>query len=257
MNFHLKVWRQNGPDHPGDLFDYEAPNIPASASFLEMLDIVNEGLVTKGEEPIAHDSDCREGICGTCSLTINGVPHGNNQRGIATCQLHMRTFRDGETIYVEPFRAKAFPIVRDLIVDRASLDRIIQAGGFVSVRTGAAPDANALPIPKYNVDLAMDAAACIGCGACAAACPNSSAMLFASAKISQLSLLPQGQAERGRRVLSMVRAMDEEGFGNCSNVYNCSAVCPKEISASFIARMNREYMLASLQESVSNNPVRE
>ena len=201
--------------------------------------------------------DCREGICGTCSLVINGVPHGNNKAGVATCQLHMRTFQDGETIYIEPFRAKAFPVLRDLIVDRSALDRVIQAGGYVSVRTGSAPEANATPVAKFNADLAMDAAACIGCGACAAACPNSSAMLFAGAKISQLSLLPQGQAERGQRVLKMVRAMDAEGFGNCSNVYNCSAVCPKEISASFIARMNRDYALAALQESVSNNPVRD
>ncbi len=221
-----------------------------------MLDIVNEALVMRNEEPIAHDSDCREGICGTCSLTINGVPHGNCKEGIATCQLHMRKFQDGETIYVEPFRAQAFPIVRDLIVDRAAFDRVIQAGGYVSVRTGSAPDANALPVPKFNADLAMDAAACIGCGACVAACPNASAMLFAGAKMSQLSLLPQGQAERGQRALAMVRQMDAEGFGNCSNVYNCSAVCPKEISASFIARMNRDYMLAHLQESMSNNPVR-
>ena len=257
MNFHLKIWRQRDADSPGELLDYDARNIPASASFLEMLDIINEDITTKGDEPIAHDSDCREGICGTCSLTINGVPHGNNQAGIATCQLHMRTFKDGETIYVEPFRARAFPLVRDLIVDRSALDRIIQAGGYVSVRTGSAPDANALPVPKFNADLAMDAAACIGCGACVAACPNASAMLFASAKMSALSVLPQGQAERGQRALSMVRAIDKEGFGICSNVYNCSAVCPKEISASFIARMNRDYMLASLQEGLSANPVRD
>ena len=256
MDFHLKIWQQRDANSEGRLVDYEAKNIPPSASFLEMLDIVNEGKVSHGEEPIAHDSDCREGICGTCSLVINGVPHGNNQAGIATCQLHMRTFQDGETIYIEPFRVKAFPILRDLIVDRSALDRVIQAGGYVSVRTGSAPDANALPIPKFNADLAMDAAACIGCGACAAACPNSSAMLFVGAKVSQMSLLPQGQAERGQRVLKMVRQMDAEGFGNCSNVYNCSAVCPKEISASFIARMNRDYALAALQESVSNNPVR-
>ena len=256
MNFHLKIWRQRDAKSLGEIKDYDAHDIPAGASFLEMLDLVNEDITHKGEEPIAHDSDCREGICGTCSLTINGVPHGNFKEGIATCQLHMRKFQDGETIYVEPFRAKAFPIVRDLIVDRSSFDRVIQAGGYVSVRTGSAPDANALPVPKFNADLAMDAAACIGCGACVAACPNASAMLFAGAKMSQLSLLPQGQAERGARALAMVRQMDHEGFGNCSNVYNCSAVCPKEISASFIARMNRDYVLASLQESVSNNPVR-
>jgi succinate dehydrogenase / fumarate reductase iron-sulfur subunit len=256
MNFHLKIWRQRDAKSPGELIDVEARDIPSSASFLEMLDIINEEIVQKGEEPIAHDSDCREGICGTCSLTINGIPHGNNCKGIATCQLHMRTFRDGETIYVEPFRVRAFPILRDLIVDRSALDRIIQAGGYISARTGSAPDANAAPVPKFNSDLAMDAAACIGCGACAAACPNGSAMLFASAKMGQLSLLPQGQPERGQRTLAMVRAMDKEGFGNCSNVYNCSAVCPKEISSSFIARMNREYMLASLQEGLSANPVR-
>ena len=184
------------------------------------------------------------------------MPHGNFKAGIATCQLHMRTFKDGETIYVEPFRAQAFPIVRDLIVDRSSLDRIIQAGGYVSVRTGSAPEANSLPVPKQSADLAMDAAACIGCGACAAACPNGSAMLFTGAKLSQLSLLPQGQAERGQRAVAMVRQMDKEGFGNCSNVYNCSAVCPKEISASFIARMNREYMLSGLAAGLSNNPTR-
>ena len=256
MNFKLKIWRQRDANSPGRIEDHDARDIPSSASFLEMLDIVNEGITTRGDEPIAHDSDCREGICGTCSLTINGVPHGNFKAGIATCQLHMRTFKDGETIYVEPFRAKAFPIVRDLIVDRSALDRIVQAGGYVSVRTGSAPDANALPVPKQSADLAMDASACIGCGACAAACPNGSAMLFTGASLSKFSLLPQGQAERGQRALAMVRQMDLEGFGNCSNVYNCSAVCPKEISASFIARMNREYMLSGLTAGLSNNPTR-
>jgi succinate dehydrogenase / fumarate reductase iron-sulfur subunit len=253
MNFRLQIWRQRDANSPGKLVGYNVSDIPAAASFLEMLDILNENLLHRGEEPIAMDSDCREGICGTCSLTINGVPHGNRGRGIATCQLHMRTFADGDTIYIEPFRAKAFPILRDLVVDRSALDRVIQAGGYVTVRTGAPPDANAVPIPKSSADLAMDAAACIGCGACVAACPNASAMLFTGAKVSQLSLLPQGQPERSQRVLNMVRAMDKEGFGNCSNVYNCVAVCPKEISASFIARMNRDYAIASLRESVSAN----
>jgi succinate dehydrogenase / fumarate reductase iron-sulfur subunit len=257
MNFRLQIWRQRDAGSPGKMVPYDLADIPASASFLEMLDILNENLMAQGEEPIAHDSDCREGICGTCSLTINGVPHGNDRRGIATCQLHMRKFADGETIYVEPFRARAFPIIRDLIVDRSALDRVIQAGGYVSVRTGSAPEANGTPIAKFNADVAMDAAACIGCGACVAACPNASAMLFAAAKIGQLSMLPQGQPERGQRALNMVHAMDKEGFGNCSNVYNCAAVCPKEISASFIARMNRDYMLASLQGSLSANPVRD
>ena len=256
MNFRLQIWRQRDANSPGKLVSYDLADIPASASFLEMLDILNENLVQQGEEPIAHDSDCREGICGTCSLTINGVPHGNDRHGIATCQLHMRRFKDGETIYVEPFRARAFPIIRDLIVDRSALDRVIQAGGYVSVRTGSAPEANGTPVPKFNADLAMDAAACIGCGACVAACPNASAMLFAAAKISHLSVLPQGQPERGQRAVNMVTAMDKEGFGNCSNVYNCTAVCPKEISASFIARMNRDYMLASMQGALSANPVR-
>ena len=222
-----------------------------------MLDIVNEDVTARGEEPIAHDSDCREGICGTCSLTINGVPHGNFKEGIATCQLHMRKFQDGETIYVEPFRAKAFPIVRDLIVDRSAFDRIIQAGGYVSVRTGSAPDANALPVPKFNADLAMDAAACIGCGACASRRVRTPARCCSRARrCRSFRCCRRVRPSAGRGALAMVRQMDAEGFGNCSNVYNCSAVCPKEISASFIARMNRDYMLASLQEGMSNNPVR-
>jgi succinate dehydrogenase / fumarate reductase iron-sulfur subunit len=252
MRFHLKIWRQKNPRSEGQMVDYEIDNIPPGASFLEMLDILNERLVERGEDPIEHDSDCREGICGTCSLVINGIPHGG-QRGSATCQLHMRTFQDGDTIYVEPWRARPFPVIKDLVVDRAAFDRIIQAGGYVSVRTGSAPDANALPVPKVDADLAMDAAACIGCGACVAACKNSSAMLYTAAKISHLNLLPQGQAEKHQRVLNMVRQMDKEGFGGCTNQYECSAVCPKEIDAAFIAKMNREYALASLRDITMGN----
>lgn len=247
MNFTLRVWRQNGPTDEGRFEEYPALDIPEEASFLEMLDIVNEGLQAKGIEPVQFDHDCREGICGTCSLTINGVPHGPG-RG-TTCQLYMRKFQDRDVIVIEPFRATAFPVVRDLAVNRKAFDRIIQAGGFISERAGAAPDANALPIPKVIADLAMDAAACIGCGACAAACPNSSAMLFASAKISHLGLLPQGKPEAARRTLKMVRTMDEEGFGNCSNYYACEAVCPAAVPASFIARMNRDYTVAAAKES--------
>ena len=232
------------------MVDYEVADIPDSASFLEMLDILNERLVERGEEPIEHDSDCREGICGTCSLVINGLPHGG-QRGTAVCQLHMRKFNDGDTIYVEPWRARPFPIVKDLVVNRAAFDRIIQAGGFITARTGSAPEANSLPVPKVFADLSMDAAACIGCGACVAACKNSSAMLFTAAKISHLNYLPQGQAEKHQRVLNMVRQMDKEGFGGCTNQYECSAVCPKEIDAAFIAKMNREYALASLRDITS------
>jgi succinate dehydrogenase / fumarate reductase iron-sulfur subunit len=248
MNFHLKVWRQSNETTPGRMESYEAKNIPAEASFLEMLDIVNEGLIQQGIEPIAFDHDCREGICGMCSLTINGVPHGP---GIGTtCQVYMRKFKDGETIYIEPFRAGPFPIVRDLSVNRSAFDRIIQAGGYISERSGSAPDANAVPIPKEIADAAMDAAACIGCGACAAACPNSSAMLFVSAKVSHLGLLPQGKPEKDRRVLAMVRQMDAEGFGGCSNYYQCEAVCPAHIPASFISKLNRDYAIASAKELV-------
>ncbi len=249
MNFKLKIWRQNARDSKGSLKRYEIADISPATSFLEMLDILNEQLTSKGEEPIAFDSDCREGICGTCSLTINGEAHGPAHPA-AACQLYMREFKDGATITVEPFRVRAFPIVKDLVINRSALDRIVQAGGFVSARTGSAPEANSIPIPKHSADLAMGAAACIGCGACAAACPNASAMLFTSAKISHLALLPQGQAERSRRVLHMVRQMDEEGFGNCTNTYECEAVCPAEISASFIAKMNREYAIASLRERI-------
>lgn len=244
MNFTLKVWRQKNPESKGALKEYSAKNIPSEASFLEMLDIVNDELSTRGDEPIAFDHDCREGICGSCSLVINGVAHGPN-RG-TTCQVYMRNFQDGDTIFIEPFRGKAFKIVKDLVVDRQSLDRIIQAGGFITARTGSAPDANSVPVSKEDADSAMDAAACISCGACVAACPNSSAMLFAAAKISHLSLLPQGQPERKRRALKMVRQMDAEGFGNCSNHYECEAVCPAAIPATFITRLNREYAAASV-----------
>ena len=248
MKFHLKVWRQKDANAPGTLENYEADNIPAGASFLEMLDIVNSNLTGKNIEPIQFDSDCREGICGSCSLTINGVPHGPG-RG-TTCQVYMRKFKDGDTITIEPFRAEAFPVQRDLVVDRCAFDRVIQAGGYISERCGSAPDANSVPISKVIADEAMDAAACIGCGACAAACPNGSAMLFVSAKVTHLGLLPQGKPENGRRVIGMVRQMDEEGFGNCSNYYACEAVCPASVPAAFIGRMNREFTAASVKEII-------
>jgi succinate dehydrogenase / fumarate reductase, iron-sulfur subunit len=246
MNFTLKVWRQKNADDPGRMVDYPATGIIADMSFLEMLDVVNEGLIAKGEEPIAFDSDCREGICGTCSLVINGIAHGG-QKGTTACQLHMRHFTDGQTITIEPWRARAFPVIRDLVTDRSAFDRIIQAGGFVSVNTGGTPDANALPISKVDSDRAMDAAACIGCGACVAACKNASAMLFVSAKVSHLGLLPQGKVEQDHRVAAMVAQMDKEGFGNCTVTGSCEAVCPKEISLTFIARMNRDYGIALLK----------
>ena len=247
MNFKLRVWRQKSPSDKGRLAEYEAKDINADMSFLEMLDVVNEDLVLKGEDPIAFDSDCREGICGMCSLMINGIAHGPG-RGKAACELFMRQFNNGDTIYVEPWRARAFPVLKDLVVDRSAFDRIIQAGGFISVNAGNAPEANAIPIPKEQAEKAMDAAACIGCGACVASCKNASAMLFVAAKVSQLVLLPQGLIERAQRVEKMVARMDAEGFGNCTNQYECQAVCPKEISVSFIAKMNREYFKAKMGE---------
>lgn len=243
LHLKLKVWRQNGPNDKGYFEDIDAPDISVHASFLEMLDIVNERLQAQGKEPIAFDHDCREGICGMCSMVINGIPHGH-LKGTTTCQLHLHNFKSGDTIVIEPWRAAPFPVIKDLVVDRSAFDRIMQAGGFISVNTGGAPDANAIPISKKIADLAMDAAACIGCGACVAACKNASAMLFVAAKVSQLSLLPQGQVERKERVKKMLAAMDEAGFGNCTNQYECEAACPKEISVSFIARMNREYLSA-------------
>lgn len=246
MNLTLKVWRQKDTKSPGRFETCEAKDIIPDMSFLEMLDVVNEGLIQRGQEPIAFDSDCREGICGMCSLVINGVAHGG-QRGTATCQLHMRHFKDGETITIEPWRAQAFPIVRDLVTNRTAFDRIIQAGGFISVNTGGTPDANTIPIGKTESDSAMDAAACIACGACVAVCKNASAMLFVSAKVSHLNLLPQGKVEKDRRVLNMVKQMDAEGFGNCTVTGSCEAVCPKEISLNFIAKMNRDYGVAMLK----------
>lgn len=250
MNLTLRIWRQDNAEDSGRFETHEAIDVSPDMSFLEMLDVVNEGIIADGNEPIAFDSDCREGICGTCSMVINGVPHGG-QRGTTACQLHMRQFSDGDTITIEPWRATAFPVQRDLIVDRSSFDRIQQAGGFISVRTGSVPDANATPVPKEDSDLAMDAAQCIGCGACVAACKNASAMLFVAAKVSHLSLVPQGQPERERRALSMVQQMDDEGFGNCTVTGSCEAVCPKEISLDFITRMNREYGRAILKKSCS------
>ncbi len=247
MNLTLKVWRQRNPNDTGRLVTYEAKNVSTHMSFLEMLDVVNADLVKKGEDPIAFDHDCREGICGSCGLMINGRAHGPG-RGIATCQLHMRQFKDGDVITIEPWRSNAFPIIKDLVVDRTALDRIMQAGGYTSAKTGGVPDGNAVLVPKPVAEEAMDAAACIGCGACVAACPNSSAMLFVAAKVSQLALLPQGKAERTQRVLAMVEQMDKEGFGNCSNNYACEAECPKEIKVTHIARMNREYLRANLVE---------
>jgi succinate dehydrogenase / fumarate reductase iron-sulfur subunit len=249
MKVTLRVWRQQGPHVPGSFQIHEAAGLNPNMSFLEMLDVVNDQLSSRGEEPIAFAHDCREGICGTCCLTINGKPHGPG-RAIATCQTYMRSFNDGDVISIEPFRARPFPVIRDLVVDRTAFDRIIQSGGFVTVRTGAAPDGNTLPISKETSDRAMDAAQCIGCGACVAACKNASAMLFVAAKVSHLGLLPQGQPERHRRVLAMVTSMDAEGFGNCTVTGSCEAVCPKEISLDFITRLNRDYLKALLHQSV-------
>jgi len=251
MNFPLRIWRQEDRKSKGRLVDYEARGISPDTSFLEMLDIVNDELTERGEAPIAFDSDCREGICVTCALTINGQAHGPKHPA-AACQLYMRSLSDGETITIEPFRAKPFPLVRDLVIDRSALDRIVQAGGFIAARAGSAPEANSIPVPKHNADLAMEAAACIGCGACAAACPNASAMLFTAAKVSHLAFLPQGAPERTSRALKMVRQMDAEGFGNCTNTYECEAVCPAEISVGFIAKLNREYARALLQRNVGD-----
>ncbi len=245
MKLTLHVWRQKDASSRGKMERYTADGISEHMSFLEMLDVVNERLIKDGKEPIAFDHDCREGICGMCSLTINGNPHGPD-RGTTVCQLHMRRFKDGDEIYIEPFRARAFPVVRDLVVDRTAFDKIIQAGGFISTGTGSAPDANSTPISKEDADLAMDAAACIGCGACVASCPNASAMLFVSAKMAHLSHLPQGAPERYRRAQAMVEAMDAAGFGNCTNHYECEAACPKEIKVDWIARMNRDFAKASL-----------
>ena len=247
INITLKVWRQKGPKAKGTFETYKLNNVSQSSSFLEMLDVLNEQLVSEGKEPVAFDHDCREGICGMCSIYINGHPHGPDS-AVTTCQLHMRKFEDGATITVEPWRSAAFPVIRDLMVDRYAFDKIIQAGGFVSVNTGGVPDANAIPIPKKNADLAMDAAACIGCGACVAACKNGSAMLFVSAKVSQLALLPQGRIEAAGRAKAMIAKMDELGFGNCTNTRACEAECPKEVSISNIARLNWEFIKAKLED---------
>ena len=246
MNFTLKVWRQSNCASEGKMVEYTATNISPDMSFLEMIDLVNLDLARNGQDTIAFDHDCREGICGTCGMYINGRAHGP-MRGVATCQLYMRSFKESEPITIEPWRAKAFPVIKDLVVDRSGLDRIIQAGGYVTVDTGGVPDANVIPIPKLVADEAFDAAACIGCGACVAACKNSSAMLFLSAKVSQLALLPQGKPEREERVLTMVAQMDAEGFGGCSNTLACEAECPKEISVTHIARLNREFLAASVK----------
>jgi succinate dehydrogenase / fumarate reductase iron-sulfur subunit len=251
MNLTLHVWRQKHAKAQGELVTYAAGDISPDMSFLEMLDIVNERLIEQSKDPIAFDHDCREGICGMCGIIINGVAHGP-ERATTACQLHMRHFRDGDEITIEPWRANAFPVIKDLVVDRGAFDRIIAAGGFISASTGSAPDANTIPVPKENAEKAMDAAACIGCGACVAACPNASAMLFVAAKVAHLGMLPQGQPERYSRVVRMVEVMDEEGFGGCTNIGECAAVCPKEISMEFIARMNRDLLVASLKGRTTN-----
>lgn len=247
LSLTIRVWRQATRLAKGEFKEYKVSNISTGSSFLEMIDILNEQLVAKGEEPIAFDHDCREGICGMCSLTINGIPHGPLQ-GVTTCQVHMRNFNDGETITIEPWRAKPFPVIKDLVVDRSPLDRITQAGGFISIRTGSAIDANIIPIPKPVADRAMDAAECIGCGACVAACPNAAAMLFVGSKVSHFNSLPQGKAEKDQRTLAMVRTMDAEGFGNCTNYGECQAVCPKGNTLDFIAQLNRDYATAKFKD---------
>lgn len=246
MDLTLHVWRQDGPDAAGRMVAYEAKEISPDMSFLEMLDVVNERLIEKGEEPIIFDHDCREGICGACGMMINGNAHGP-QKGTTACQLHMRTFSDGDVIHIEPWRSAAFPVLKDLMVDRGAFDRIIQSGGYVSVNTGSAPDANEIPVPKADADVAFDAATCIGCGACVAQCPNSAAQLFTSAKVSHLGILPQGQPERYQRVVDMVAQMESEMFGTCTNHRECEAACPKEISTDFIARLNRDYLVARMK----------
>lgn len=246
MKLNLRIWRQKGPQSTGKLTEYTLPDVSPDSSFLEMLDLLNEDLIHKGDEPVAFDHDCREGICGMCGLVINGLAHGP-EAATTTCQLHMRHFKDGDTITIEPWRARPFPVIKDLVVDRTAFDRIIEAGGYVSVSTGSAPDANAIPIPKAKADTSMDAAACIGCGACVAACPNGSAMLFTAAKIGHLGNLPQGETERYQRVVDMVDQMDHEGFGGCTNMGECHAACPKEISLDFIAMMNGDLWKAALK----------
>lgn len=245
LNLTLRVWRQSNPASPGEFKTYQLDDVSTEASFLEMLDILNEKLIARGEEPVAFDHDCREGICGSCGMMINGQAHGPDLN-TTTCQLHMRRFQNGDTIVIEPWRSQAFPVLKDLVVDRSAFDRIVSAGGYVSVNVGNAPDGNAVPVPKDDADKALDAAACIGCGACVAACKNASAMLFVSAKVSQMALLPQGHPERSRRVLTMVARMDQEGFGNCTNTNECEAACPAGVSVTNISRLNREYVRATL-----------
>jgi succinate dehydrogenase / fumarate reductase, iron-sulfur subunit len=254
ITLNLKIWRQAGSGAPGRFEAYRLEGLNTDMSFPEMLDVLNERLTLEGREPVAFDHDCREGICGTCGAVVDGIAHGP-ARETTLCQLHLRNFQDGQTLVIEPFRAKAFPVLKDLVVDRSAMDRIIQAGGFISVNTGSAPDANGIPVPQHKAEQAMDAAACIGCGACVAACPNAAAMLFVGAKISQLALLPQGLPEREKRALSMVRAMDREGFGNCANQRECEAVCPKGISIRNIARLNREFLRAALLSEIPPAPL--